>query len=85
MFRAVLRQILYLGWCSEGAIAMNVLRDAASLCDEVPGLLQISLAFRKQRFAIDLKVGPGRLHGIWRQGSRPLESGVIASNDMRAF
>ena len=64
---------------------MNVLHGDTSVWNDFPCLLQVSLAFLKQGFAIDAKVGPGRLHGIWRQGSRPLESGVIASNDMRAF
>ena len=64
---------------------MNVLRHATSLSDEIPGGLEVSPAFRQQGFTIDLKVGPGRLHGIWRQGSSPLETGIIASNDMRAF
>src|SRR5205823_5690647 len=69
----------------EGAIAMNALRDAARVCDEARCLLEISLAYRKQWFAIDLKVGPGRLNATGRQGRSPLESGVIASNDMRAL
>lgn len=66
-------------------MAMNELHDGMSVCDKFSSLLQVALAFRKQWFAINLKVGPRGLHGIWRQGSRPLESRVIASDDTCAF
>ena len=53
---------------------MLLLRDAASLSQQILGRIEVSLAFVKQGFVVDLTIRPGRLYGPRRQCSRPLES-----------